>query len=150
MFCSLFSCSPGLGMRTSLSPHAGMRGPSQGQGDFTPLSQLTLGYHGRSCRVLVRVSRIWVASNPITGEVYGLHCLLIDGEVRQSIPQLKFFSPYTKPVTSSTLLVPDISVSAHPFSFFPPLSLMICTFVGCSYASVCASLGHGATQTPAS
>ncbi|KAG0536617.1 hypothetical protein BDA96_03G079000 [Sorghum bicolor] len=77
---SLHQASPGLGMRTSLSPHAGMRGPSQGQGDFTPLSQLTLGYHGRSCRVLVRVSRIWVASNPITGEVYGLHCLLIDGE----------------------------------------------------------------------
>ncbi|CAO2161019.1 unnamed protein product [Urochloa humidicola] len=49
------------------------------QGGFTPLSRLTLGYHGR-IRVRVRVSRIWVASNPNSGEEYGLDSLLIDDE----------------------------------------------------------------------
>ncbi|CAD6341884.1 unnamed protein product [Miscanthus lutarioriparius] len=79
---SLHQASSGLGMTTSLSPHAaGMRGPSQGQGAFTPLSQLTLGYHGWRSRVRVRVSRIWVASNPNTGEEYGLRCLLVDSEL---------------------------------------------------------------------
>ncbi|KAL6848208.1 hypothetical protein ACP4OV_022336 [Aristida adscensionis] len=51
---------------------------SSSQDDFTPLSQLTVG--NRRCRARVRVSRMWVASNPNTGDKYGLHCLLIDDE----------------------------------------------------------------------
>ncbi|CAL4958067.1 unnamed protein product [Urochloa decumbens] len=50
------------------------------QGGFTPLSRLTFGTHGRRMRVRVRVSRIWVASNPNSGEEYGLDSLLIDDE----------------------------------------------------------------------
>ncbi|CAO2185585.1 unnamed protein product [Urochloa humidicola] len=73
----LFYCSLGLGMRrTSLSPQAKL---GSSQGGFTPLSRLTVGSHGW-IRVRVRVSRIWVASNPNTGTVYSLDCLLIDDE----------------------------------------------------------------------
>ncbi|CAO2204677.1 unnamed protein product [Urochloa humidicola] len=54
-------------MVRSLSPQA------------TPLSRLTLGNRGW-IRVRVRVSRIWVASNPNSGEEYGLDSLLIDDE----------------------------------------------------------------------
>lgn len=63
---------------TSLSTTQSGTGGSS-QGDFTPLSRLTLGNH-RGSRVLVRVSRIWVASNPINGYEFGLDSLLIDDE----------------------------------------------------------------------
>ncbi|WVZ72205.1 hypothetical protein U9M48_020703 [Paspalum notatum var. saurae] len=74
---SLHQASLGLGMRTSLSPQGTPGGPSQGR--FTPLSRLTRGVH-RWSTVLVRVSRIWVASDPIKGNEFGLDSLLIDGE----------------------------------------------------------------------
>ena len=92
-------------MRTSLSPQA-KTGSSQG--GFTPLSRLTLGNYG-GIRVRVRVSRIWVAFNPNTGTEFGLDCLLIDEEVIQSIPQLKFHCPYqlTDDNLTSPLLVLD-------------------------------------------
>ncbi|CAL4958070.1 unnamed protein product [Urochloa decumbens] len=63
-------------MRTILSPQAKL---GSSQGGFTPLSRLTDGDHGW-VRVRVRVSRIWVASNPDTGTEYSLDCLLIDDE----------------------------------------------------------------------
>ncbi|CAO2174575.1 unnamed protein product [Urochloa humidicola] len=69
--------SLGLGMRrASLSPQAKL---GTSQGGFTPLSRLTVGSHGW-IRVRVRVSRIWVASNPDTRTEYSLDCLLIDDE----------------------------------------------------------------------
>ncbi|KAJ1282653.1 hypothetical protein BS78_03G068400 [Paspalum vaginatum] len=74
---SLQQPSLGLGMRASLSPHGTPGGWSQGR--FTPLSRLTPGVHTWS-RVLVRVSRIWVASHPIKGTEFGLDSLLIDDE----------------------------------------------------------------------
>ncbi|KAL6627465.1 hypothetical protein ACP70R_031191 [Stipagrostis hirtigluma subsp. patula] len=48
------------------------------QDEFSPLSRLTLG--NRRCRVRVRVSRLWVASNPNNGTKFGLDALLIDDE----------------------------------------------------------------------
>ncbi|KAF8705029.1 hypothetical protein HU200_031286 [Digitaria exilis] len=66
-------------MRSSLSPQAKMGSSPSQCGGFTPLSRLTIGNHGW-IRVRVRVSRIWVASNPNTGTEYGLDSLLIDDE----------------------------------------------------------------------
>ena len=73
-----------------------------------PFVSANLGNYG-GIRVRVRVSRIWVAFNPNTGTEFGLDCLLIDEEVIQSIPQLKFHCPYqlTDDNLTSSLLVPD-------------------------------------------
>ncbi|TVU21967.1 hypothetical protein EJB05_31639 [Eragrostis curvula] len=49
------------------------------QDGFTPLSRLALG-NQRWRSVRVRISRMWVASNPLTGTKFGLDCLLIDDE----------------------------------------------------------------------